>query len=193
MALFMVLAPGRFSGCRRVAPRGGVCCSGPCFGRCTPCGWGSGCGDRAWCLWFGSWFGRCSQCAVTGWGPAPGHWCRAAVCGCSSCSGYSPGGAGSGYAGVLWYLQFRLWRWRCSRYVVMGIGLVPVPVGVVSFPLLSSPPPSGPVVLAVPGLWSVRHWVVGIRSDVSKARSPGATTGREVRHIQTYVAHLRVW
>ena len=32
-----------------------------------------------------------------------------------------------------------------------------------------------------------------LRSEVSDARSPGATPRSEVRHIQTYVAHLGVW
>ena len=103
----------------------------------------------AWRLWFGSWLGRCSLCAVTGSGPVLGGWCRPALCGCSLCFGYTPGGPCSGYAGVLRYLWFGLWR--CNRYVVMGFGLVPVPVGVVSLPPVSSPPPRGPVVLAVPG------------------------------------------
>ena len=140
MAPFVVPGPGRCPGCRGVAPRGEVCCSSLFFGRCTTCGRGSGYADTAWCLWFLSLFGRCSQCAMTGLGPVPGRWCRNAVCGCSSCFGYTPCGPGSGYAGVLLYLRFGLWRRRCSRYVVMGFGPVPVPVGVVLFPPLSSPP-----------------------------------------------------
>ena len=31
-----------------------------------------------------------------------------------------------------------------------------------------------------------------LRSEVSEARSARATPGREVKHIQTYVAHLGV-
>ena len=104
MSPFVVPAPGSCPGRRGVAPRGEACCSGPCFGRCTPCGRGSVFPDTAWRLWFGSWFGRCSPCAVTSSGPVPGRWCRAAVCGCSSCFGYTPCGPGSGYAGVLRYL-----------------------------------------------------------------------------------------
>ena len=56
------------------------------------------------------------------------------------CFGTTPCGPGSGYAGVSCCLRFGLGRGRCSRYVVMGSGPVPVPVGVVSLRLLSSPP-----------------------------------------------------
>ena len=139
MSPFVVPVPGSCRGHRGVAPRGEACCSGPCLGRRTLCGRGSVYADTAWRLWFGSWFGRCSPCAVMGSGPVPGRWCCAVVCGCSSCFGYTLCGPGSGYAGVLRYLRFGLWR--SSRYVVMRLGLVPVPVGVVSLPPLSSPPP----------------------------------------------------
>ena len=135
---FVVPVPGSCPGCRGAAPRGEACCSGPCLGRCTPCGLGLMYAGTVWRLRFGSWCSRCSLCAVTGLGPVPGAWCRPAVCGCSLCFGYTPCVPGSGYAGVLRYLRFGLWG--CSRYVVMGFGLVPVPVGVVLLPLLSSPP-----------------------------------------------------
>ena len=59
-------------GRRSAAPHVEVCGSGPCFGRCTPCGLGSRYADTVWCLWFGSWFGRCSPCVVMGCGPVPG-------------------------------------------------------------------------------------------------------------------------
>ena len=62
----VVLASGRRPGLRGAAPLVEVCGRGPCFGRCTPCGLGSG-----WCLWFGSWFGRCSQCVVLVFAPVP--------------------------------------------------------------------------------------------------------------------------
>ena len=146
---FVVLVPGSCSGCRGAAPRGEACCSGRCLGRCAPCGRGLVYAGTAWRLLFGSWFGRCSSCAVTGLGPVPGRWCRPAVCGCSLCFGYTPCGPGSGYAGVLRCLRSSLWR--CSRYVVMGFGLVLVPVRVVSLPPYCLPPPRGPVVPAVLG------------------------------------------
>ena len=139
LSLFVVRVPGSCPGCRGAAPRGEACRSGPCLGRCTPCGWGSAYACTVWRLWIGSWFGRCSPCAVTGSGPAPGRRCRPALCGCSLCFGYTPCGPGLGYAGVLRCLQFGLGD--CSRYVVMGFGLVSVPVGVVSLPPVSSPPP----------------------------------------------------
>ena len=140
MSLFVVPAPRSCPGRRGVPPRGEACCSGPCFGRCTLCGWGSVYAYTAWRLSFNLWFRRCSLCAVTGSGPVPGRWCSAAVCCCSSCFGYTPCAPGSGYPGVLRYLQFGLWRWHCSWYVVMGFRLVPVPVGVLSLPPLSSSP-----------------------------------------------------
>ena len=71
-AAFVVPASGRCPGRRGVAHRVEVCGSGPSFGRCTPCGRGSGYADTVWCLCFGSWFSRCSQCLVTGCGPVPG-------------------------------------------------------------------------------------------------------------------------
>ena len=100
----------------------------------------SGLGVRLHSVAFVVWFmvRSHSPCAVTGSGPVPGRRCRPALCGCSLCFGYTPCGPGSGYAGVLRYLRFGLWR--CSRYVVMGSGLVLVPVGVVWHPPLSSPP-----------------------------------------------------
>ena len=139
MSPFVIPVPGSCPSCRGAAPRGEACCSGPCLGRCTPCGQGLVYVNTAWRLWFGSWFGRCSPCAAMGLGPVPGLWCCTAVRGCSLCFGYTPCGPGSGYAGVLRYLRFSLWR--CSQYVVMGFGLVPVPVGVLSLPPPSSPPP----------------------------------------------------
>ena len=136
---FVVPVPGSCPGCRGAALCGEARCSGLCLGRCTPCGRGLVYACTAWRLWFGSWFGRCSPCAVTGSGPVPGRRCCPALCGCSLCFRYTPCGPGSGYAGVLLYLRFSLWR--CSRYVVMGFGLVPVQVGVVSLTPLSSHPP----------------------------------------------------
>ena len=116
---FVVLVPWSCPGCRGAAPHGEACRSGPCPGRCTPCCRGSVYACAAWHLWIGSWFGRCSPCAVTGSVPIPGRRRRPALCGCSLCFGYTPCGPGSGYAGVLRYLPFGLWR--CSRYVVMGL------------------------------------------------------------------------
>ena len=135
---FVVQVPGSCPGCRGAVPRGEACRGGPCSGRCTPCGRGSVYACAAWRLWIGSWFGCCSLCAVTGSGPVLGRRCRPALCGCSLCFGYTPCGPGSGYAGVLRYWRFGLWR--CSRYVVIGFCLVPVPGGVVLLPpVLSSP------------------------------------------------------
>ena len=59
------------SGCRGAAPRVEASGSGPCFWRCILCGLNSGHASMVWCLRFGSWFCRCSQCVVTG-GPVPG-------------------------------------------------------------------------------------------------------------------------
>ena len=136
---FVVPVPRSCPGCRGAALRGEACRSGPCLGRCALRGQGLVYACTAWRLWIGSWFGRCSPCAVTGSGPVPGRRCRPALCDSSLCFGYTPCGPGSGYAGVLRYL--RLGLWRCSWYVVMGFGLVPLPVGVVSLPPVSSPPP----------------------------------------------------
>ena len=71
-APLVVLASGHCPGCRGAAPSVGVCGSGPCFGRYTPFRLGSGYADTVWCLWFSSWFGRCSQCVAMGCGPVPG-------------------------------------------------------------------------------------------------------------------------
>ena len=178
---FVVPVPGSCPDCRGVAPCGEACCSGPCLGRCTPCGLGLAYACAAWRLCFGSWFGRCSPCAVTGSGPVPGHWCRPALCGCSLCFGSTPCGPGSGYAGVLRYLRFGLWR--CSQYVVRRFGLVPVPVGVLLLPPLSSHPPGARLCRQcrghsscgrgslAPGVRCVpRGWGVGV---VCLVRAPG--------------------
>ena len=122
------------------------------------CGQGLVYACRAWRLWFGSRSGCCSACAVTGKGPVPGRRCRPSLCGCTLPFGYTLCGPGSGYAGVLRYLRFGLWR--CSRYVVMGFDLVHVPVGVVSLRPLIVSPLRGPVVPAVPGSKFVWSWVV---------------------------------
>ena len=80
------------------------------------------------------------------------------LCGCSMCFGYTPCGTGSGYAGVSRYFWSGLWH--CSRYVVIGFGLVPVLVGVVSLPPVLSPAPglgcvggAGVIVRVVVGRW----------------------------------------
>ena len=146
---FVFLVPGSCPGCRGAVPRGEACRSGSCLGRCTLCGRGSVNACTAWRLLIGSWFGRCSPCAVTGSGPAPGRRHRPALCGCSVCFGFTPCGPGSGYAGVLRYLRFG--SGRCSRYVVMGFGLSPVPVGIVSLPPVSSPPPGARLCRQCPG------------------------------------------
>ena len=142
LSLFVVPVPGSCPGCRGAALRGEACCSGPCLGRCNPCRRGLVYACTAGRLWFGSRFGCCSPCVVTGKGPVPGRRCRPALCGCTLFFGYTPCSPSSGYAGVLRYLRFGLWR--CSRYVVMGFGLVPVPIGVVSLPPPYRLPPKGP-------------------------------------------------
>ena len=70
---FVVPVPGSCPSCRGAALRGEACCSGLCLGRYTSCGRGLVYACTAWRLWFGSWFGRCNPCAVTGSGPAPGR------------------------------------------------------------------------------------------------------------------------
>ena len=97
--------------------------------RCTPCGWGLGCVRLVLVL-----------CSCR-WG-CRGCWCPDAVCDCSPWFGcYTPCGPGSGYLGVVWCFRFGLWRGRCSRYVVIGRGLVPgPPVVVVLFTPLSPSP-----------------------------------------------------
>ena len=142
-SLFVALVPGIRPGCRSMAPRGEVCRNGPCLGRCIPCGWGSVYACTARCLWIDSWFGRCSPCVMTGPVLVSGRRRLPVLCGCSMCFGYTPCGPGSGYAGVLRYL--RSGWWHCSRYVVIGFGLVSVPVGVVSLPPVLSPPPGARV------------------------------------------------
>ena len=146
---FVALVPGIRPGCRSAAPRGEVCCNGPCLGRCIPCCWGSVYACTARRLWIDSWFGRCSQCVVTGPVLVSGRRRLPVLCGCRMCFGYAPCGPGLGHAGVLRYLRSGLCH--CSRYVVIGFGLVPVPVGVVSLPLVLSTPPRGSGVSAVPG------------------------------------------
>ena len=136
---FVALVPGNRPGCRSAAPRGEACRNGPCLGRCTPCGWGSVYACTVRRLWIDSWFGPCSPFVVTGPGLVLGRRRLPVLCGCSMCFGYTPCGPGSGYAGVSRYLRSGLWH--CSRYVVIGFGLVPVLVGVVSLPPVLSPPP----------------------------------------------------
>ena len=140
---FLALVPGIRPGCRSAAPRGEVCRTGRCLGRCIPCGWGSVYACTARRLWIDSWFGRCSPCVVTGPVLVSGRRRPPVLCGCSMCFGYTPCGPGSGYAGVLRYLRCGLRH--CSRYVVIGFVLVPVPVGVVSLPPVLSPPPGARV------------------------------------------------
>ena len=146
---FVALVPGIRPSCRSAAPCGEVCRNGPCLGRCIPCGWGSVYACTARRLWIDSWFSRCSPCVVTGLVLVSGRRRRPVLCGCSMCVGYTPCGPDPGYAGVLRYLRSGLWH--CSRYVVIGFGLVPVRVGVVSLPPVLSPPPRGSGVSAVPG------------------------------------------
>ena len=140
---FVALVPGNRPRCRSAAPRGEGCRNRPCLGRCTPCGWGSVYACTVRRLWIDSWFGRCSPCVVTGPGLVSGRRRLPVLCGCSMCFGYTPCGPGSGYAGVSRYLRSGLWH--CSRYVVIGFGLVLVLVGVVSLPPVLSPLPGARV------------------------------------------------
>ena len=113
------------------------------------------------------------------------------LCGCSMCFGYTPCGPGSGYAGVLRYLPSGLWH--CSRYVVIGFGLVPVPVASCRSPPCCLPPPGlgcvggagvivrvvvGRWILAfavyrVGGMWVWRAWCVLPASGVSEIIGAG--------------------
>ena len=134
---FVALVPGIRPCCRSAAPRGEVCRTGLCHGRCILCGWGSVYACTARRLWIDPWFGRCSPCVVTEPVLMSGRRRPPVLCGCSMCFGYTLCGPGRGYAGVLRYLRSGLRH--CSRYVVIGFGLVPVPVGVVSLPPVLSP------------------------------------------------------
>ena len=140
---FVAQVPGICPDCRSAAPRGEVCRNGPCLGRCIPRGWGSVYVCTVRRLWIDSWFGCCSPCVVTGPVLVSGRRRLPVLCGCSMCFGYTPCSPGSGYAGVSRYLRSGLWH--CSRYVVIGFGLVLVPVGVVSLPSVLSPPPGARV------------------------------------------------
>ena len=189
---FVALVPGIRPSCRSAAPCGEVCRNGPCLGRCIPCGWGSVYACTARRLWIDSWFSRCSPCVVTGLVLVSGRRRRPVLCGCSMCVGYTPCGPDPGYAGVLRYLRSGLWH--CSRYVVIGFGLVPVRVGVVSLPPVLSPPPPGLgcvgvagvivrvvvcrcilafAVYRVGGMWVWRAWCVLPASGVSEIIGAG--------------------